>query len=168
MTFDLGDEEPGAEFFTTDLFRDPAVDRMVRHHRRMMRMMDGFFPEFDLSPFCGAAVQAPFSPRCDLKEKKGVYELTMEVPGLTQKELKITVERNILTISGEKKEVKTDREASSRVVERSYGAFRRSFTLPSGTDIDKITASCRDGVLTVLIPKREESKPAVKTIPVNP
>ncbi|WP_165832752.1 Hsp20/alpha crystallin family protein [Victivallis vadensis] len=142
-----------------------------RHRRIMRRMMEEFFADpFDdrpghcPSPFIS---RRHFNPECDLKEKSGSYELTLEVPGMSGSDLKITVSRGVLTVSGEKKEVRETETADCRTGERCYGAFRRSFSLPGGTDIDGIRAKCKDGVLTVIIPKPAKSPEEVKTIPVE-
>ena len=148
------------------------ADRMHQRHRRIMRrMMEEFFADpFDdrpghcPSPFIS---RRHFNPECDLKEKSGSYELTLEVPGMSGGDLKITVSRSVLTVSGEKKEVRETETADCRTGERCYGAFRRSFSLPGGTDIDGIRAKCKDGVLTVIIPKPAKSPEEVKTIPVE-
>lgn len=93
------------------------------------------------------------SPRMDVTETKDGLELSIELPGLTQAEVKVAVEDEVLTVSGEKKAEKTVEEKDYRLSERSYGAFSRSIILPRSVDADKITAVMKDGVLKISAPK---------------
>jgi len=101
-----------------------------------------------------------------------IYETTerdvvvkVELPEMKREDIKVTFENDMLTIEGERKFVSNvDREHYHRV-ERGYGAFRRSFTLPSSVDAGQVQATYQDGVLTVRLPRREEARP--KQIPVN-
>ena len=82
-----------------------------------------------------------------------------EVPGMDAKEINISVTGNMLTIKGEKKSEREEKEENYHLVERSYGSFSRSLTLPAAVDVDKIEAKYDQGVLTVTCPKKEEVKP---------
>jgi HSP20 family protein len=101
-----------------------------------------------------------------------VYETTerevvvkVELPEMKREDIKVTFENDVLTIEGDRKFVSNvDREHYHRV-ERGYGAFRRSFTLPASVDAGQVQATYQDGVLTVRLPRREEARP--KQIPVN-
>jgi len=111
------------------------------------------------------ALGGSWAPAVDIYEHDGNIVLKAELPGVDPKDVDVRVENNTLTLRGERKfdaEVKRD---SYHRVERSYGAFARSFTLPSVLDTEKIKADYRDGVLKVVFPKREEAKP--KQIQVN-
>ncbi len=100
-----------------------------------------------------------WTPVVDVAEEADRYIFHAELPGVDKKDVKITVQNNILTVRGEKKqEEETDGKNYHRT-ERSYGSFFRSFTLPSTVVTDKIEASYADGVLTIAIPKAEEAKP---------
>ena len=111
------------------------------------------------------ALGGSWAPAVDIYEHDGNIVLKAEIPGIDPKEVDIRVENNVLTLRGERKidqEIKRD---NYHRVERAYGAFSRSFTLPNVVDTDKIKAEYRDGVLRVTLPKREEAKP--KQIQVN-
>ena len=100
-----------------------------------------------------------------LETAEGEVVVKAELPDLKREDIKITFENNILTIEGERKaEVTKDADRYHRV-ERSYGAFRRSFTLPTSVDATKVQATYREGVLTVALPRREETRP--RQIQVN-
>lgn len=97
-------------------------------------------------------------PVADVSETPEHLTLRLEVPGLTRGDVKISVENNVLTIRGEKKQETSREDESFLRTERTYGAFERSFTLPSHYDPDDVRASMEDGVLTVHIPRREEAR----------
>jgi HSP20 family protein len=106
------------------------------------------------------------NPRVDVRDTKGGLEITAEVPGIAQEDLKITIEDNVLTISGEKKSESEKTEGQRRISERAYGSFSRSVVLPSHIDADKVTAAMKDGVLTLTAPRSAEAK--AKTIAIKP
>jgi HSP20 family protein len=111
--------------------------------------------------------QQRFVPAIDLVEEGDHYLLRADLPGLAEEDVSIEVQDNTLTLSGERRqEERTDGEGYSRV-ERSYGHFSRSLTLPEGTDADAISASFDKGVLEVSIPKPEERKPRRVSIGVG-
>jgi HSP20 family protein len=100
-----------------------------------------------------------WTPAVDIAEQQNEYVVKMELPGVNREDVKITLESNVLTIRGEKKQEKDTKEGSYHRVERSYGSFQRSFTLPTTVKSDKIDALYKDGILTVTLPKAEEAKP---------
>lgn len=106
------------------------------------------------------------SPRMDVHETKDAVELTIELPGMTQDDVKIAIDDDVLTISGEKKAEKDIKEENYRVCERSYGAFSRSITLPRSVDADKIKATMSEGVLNIVAPKAGAT--VAKTIKIQP
>lgn len=95
----------------------------------------------------------------DVEETDSTFLVSVEVPGMEQKDLKITVRENVLTLKGEKKREAEENETPYYVSERSFGSFERSFTLPTNVQADKVTAKYRNGVLSILLPKVEEAKP---------
>ena len=101
----------------------------------------------------------PETPAVDIAEQENEYEVKVELPGVSKEDVKISLESNILTIKGEKKEEKEEKKTNLHRVERSYGMFQRSFTLPTTVKSDKIDATFSDGVLTITLPKVEEAKP---------
>jgi HSP20 family protein len=106
-----------------------------------------------------------FVPPVDIYEDQHGIQLKLEVPGIDQKDLNINVENNILTVSGERKFEQEQKEENFHRIERRYGSFIRSFTLPNTVDTEKITADYNNGVLSIRLVKREEAKP--KQIKVN-
>lgn len=103
-------------------------------------------------------------PATDVSETKDNVMVAVELPGMSKDDIKITVQDNVLTIRGEKKQEKEEKEVNYHRLERSYGFFSRSFTLPSTAKADKIKASYEHGILKVELPKAEEAKP--KEIPI--
>ncbi len=92
-------------------------------------------------------------PTMDVAETDKEIEITAELPGLEEKDVQINVADNVLTIRGEKKAEKEQKDKNYRLVERSYGSFERSLELPKGIDLDGIKASIDKGVLKVVVPK---------------
>ena len=106
----------------------------------------------------GSASAAAWAPAVDISERKDAYLVTAELPGVKPGDVEITFEDGLLTIQGERHSASyADGEKAHRV-ERRYGAFRRSITLPSHVEADKIEASAQDGVLQVLVPKAQEAQ----------
>lgn len=97
------------------------------------------------------------SPALDLVENSDGYVLSVDLPGVDKKDLQLTVENNLLTLEGEKKDAKDKKSFFRR--ETWTGSFRRTISLPPGTDGEKVKAELRNGVLTVSIGKKEELKP---------
>ena len=105
------------------------------------------------------ALGGSWAPSVDIYEHEGNLVLKAELPGIDPTDVDVRVENNVLTLRGERQldgEVKRD---SYHRVERSYGAFSRSFTLPNVVDTEKIKAEFKDGVLRLTLPKKEEAKP---------
>lgn len=100
-----------------------------------------------------------WTPAVDIAEQENEYVVKMELPGVNKDEVKISLESNILTIKGEKKQKKDEKGKNLHRLERSYGSFQRSFTLPTTVKSDKIDAVFNDGVLSISLPKAEEAKP---------
>src|SRR5208282_6210715 len=106
-----------------------------------------------------------FVPPVDVYEDEHSVQLKLEVPGIDEKDLDVKVENNTLTVSGERKFEKEEKEENFRRVERRYGSFTRSFTLPNTVNTEDIQADYDHGVLKVRLAKRAEAKP--KQIKVN-
>jgi HSP20 family protein len=98
-------------------------------------------------------------PAADIVENKDGFMVTAELPGLKKEEIKVTVQNNVLTISGEKKKELESQNDMAHKLERSYGSFSRTFELPAVVDASRINAEFKDGVLKVELPKIEEAKP---------
>ncbi len=106
-----------------------------------------------------------WKPVTNLREDKGNYIVEAEIPGMKKEDIKISFKDGSLTINGERKEEDEKKEENSHLIERKYGSFCRSFSLPEGVKEDKIDASYKDGILKVVLPKAEEVK--AKEITVN-
>ena len=100
-----------------------------------------------------------FSPSADLSETDNAFEIRLDVPGMAAQDFDIEVNGNIATIRGDRKEEKEDKGKTYHRVERRYGAFSRSMTLPCNVNEDEVAAAYANGVLTVTLPKREDSAP---------
>ena len=106
-----------------------------------------------------------FAPPVDVYEDEHNVTLKIEVPGIDEKDIDVRIENNTLTVHGERKFEKEEKEENYRRVERQYGSFTRSFTLPTTVDPDKIQADYDKGVLKIQLAKKAEAKP--KQIKVN-
>jgi HSP20 family protein len=104
-------------------------------------------------------------PAIDVSENDVHYAITAELPGATRDDVQVELHGGVLTIRGEKKSEREEKKEQRRYVERSYGAFSRSFRLPRDADETRLDASFEDGVLTITVPKTEAAKP--KTIAVK-
>lgn len=98
-------------------------------------------------------------PAVDVRETDESFVFTAELPGLTKNDVSITLEDNVLTLTGERQFDNEESKNEFRRIERSYGRFTRSFTLPNEVDDDKVEAKYGDGILTVTVPKTEKTKP---------
>ncbi len=107
---------------------------------------------------------ASWSPDVDVLETKDEYTVALEAPGLSKGDIKISLQDNVLVVKGEKREGETQQGVNFHRCERCWGSFRRSFSLPSPVQADKVGAVYKDGVLTITVPKAEEAK--AKEIPV--
>lgn len=126
---------------------------------RMSRLFDESFNEF-LAPVSGSEeLGGKWLPPVDVRETDEALTLTAEVPGLGKDDVNVTVENNVLTINGERRFEKDAEKEGYHRIERAYGTFTRSFTLPANVESDKAKASFENGVLTISLPKAEEAKP---------
>ena len=121
---------------------------------------------FDLSwPSRESGRTSKWSPSLDVYDEKDQFVVTAELPGLTKEDINLSFEDGVLSISGERKQAKEIKEGETFRSERSFGKFQRSVTLPTAVDSSKISASYKDGILTVTLAKSEAAKP--KQIAVN-
>lgn len=101
----------------------------------------------------------PFEPLFDVKETKDACVLKADLPGVKEGDLDISLSGNMLTVSGKRETEKQEEDETYFTCERSYGGFTRSFTLPEYVDAEHVRADLRDGVLTMVLPKRPEAQP---------
>ena len=136
------------------------------------RDIDGFFDDFwkdlALTPSAGAERSvAGFSPRLDVKENDDAYVISVELPGLEEKDFDISLEEDILTIKGEKKAQHEEDREGYHHVETVSGHFERRLRLPEGIDADSVKASFNNGVVSIALPKTEQPQPEARAIPVS-
>lgn len=126
--------------------------------REIDRVFGRFFPSRD-GDEGSSSEQAVWAPRTDLVETDESYRIDLDVPGMSRDDLNINYQDNQLTVSGERTSDRTDEGEKYVRVERSFGHFYRSFTLPRTVSADDIRASYENGVLSITVPKTEEVKP---------
>lgn len=135
--------------------------------RQMNQVFEGFWGKID-RPLAG--FDWPFgeqAPRSDVVETEDGVEVTIELPGMAQKDVDVTLTGDTLTVKGEKKVERKEEKKGYYVSERSYGSVYRTIPLPAGVDTDKADASFKDGVLTVKIPHSPEARAKAKRIEVK-
>ncbi len=138
------------------------------------RMFDRF-AEFGMPPFRGMVGLTPSSetsfgfnvPAVDVTEDDKAYKIAAELPGLEEKDVEVSVTGDVLTLKGEKRQEKEEKNKNWYVSERTYGAFQRAFELPQGVDRGKIAAEFAKGVLTVTLPKSPEAQKQQQKIDVK-
>jgi HSP20 family protein len=133
--------------------RDRTVAGSSNPFMSLQREIDRLFDDFTSGfPTFGNG-KANLLPNMDVTETDKEIEITAELPGLEEKDVQINVADNLLTIRGEKKSEKEEKEKNYRLVERSYGSFERTLELPDGVNADAIKANIAKGVLKVTVPK---------------
>ncbi|GIX12015.1 Hsp20/alpha crystallin family protein [Elioraea sp.] len=139
------------------LFTGGGLDRMLEDMRRMQERIEQAFGTLAPTP----VMRADWRPAIDVRETETGLVVTAELPGMTEQDVELTVEDDLLTIRGEKKTETVKDEKGWHVQERSYGAFSRTLQLPFSPKADAVTAEFTKGVLTVTVPKPPElAKPA--------
>lgn len=130
--------------------RDLEEHPIVSFQRAVNSLFEDFFKGYDLSTL---TTFEQFTPRIDMHEDEKQLKVVAELPGIDEKDIEINVNRNTLTIKGEKKTEKEEAGKESFYRERSYGSFQRMITIPTDVDTNKIDATIKKGVLTVILPK---------------
>ncbi len=131
----------------------------LRHE--MDRLFDRFFePRWDEFEAVGE-----WAPKLDFSETKDAYLVKAEVPGVEQKDISVQIQNQVLTLKGEKHKEKEEKDEKYHRVERSWGAFTRTLALPMGVETEKVSATFKDGLLTIKLPKAPGAKGM--TIPVK-
>jgi HSP20 family protein len=155
--------------------RTPDIWRSF--HDEMDRMFDRFagtfaMPSlrsmFDFEPTRRIERTFTFTmPAIDVAENGNAYKISAELPGMDAKDVDVNVSGDMLTIKGEKRQEKEEKEENYYMCERSFGSFQRSFSLPAGVDRGKISSELTKGVLTVTLPKTAEAQKQSKKIEVK-
>lgn len=139
---------------SSDIFRD-RFDRIFQQ-----MLSQSFGPNLSATaPGEEEVSNRLWMPAVDISETADALTVKAELPGIRKEDVRITVEDHVLTLSGERKFEKDASGEDYHRIERAYGAFARSFTLPANVKTDKVEAAFQDGVLTVKLPKMEEAKP---------
>ena len=143
-------------------------------HQEIDRIFDDFSWTWPRMSFPRISAAAPYfqgdvelKVASEVSEDDKAYRVTVELPGMPEKDVEISLSDSTLTIKGEKKSEKEESKKDYHYSERSYGAFRRSFGLPEGVDADKIEASMKSGVLTVVLPKSAESQKKSRKVEIK-
>ncbi|RBP14103.1 heat shock protein Hsp20 [Roseiarcus fermentans] len=123
-------------------------------------------PAFDIEPFWSPEAWVAV-PAVDFVERDTGYEVHADLPGLDEKDVEVSVAGGVLTIKGQKHEETEEKKPDFHLRERRFGSFERAFRVPAGVDADRIEASFKKGVLTVVLPKSAEAQKPVKTIAVK-
>jgi HSP20 family protein len=136
------------------------VPELYSSLHRLNRMMDEAMTGWN-----GGTLATAWTPSCDVFEDKENLKIVVELPGVKPEDVKLSIENQVLTVRGEKKQVAEENSDRWHRYERSYGSFERTFTLPSTVDAERIQATVDQGVLTITLPKSEKAKP--REIPVR-
>ena len=134
----------------------PTVD--VAYPTRLGRLLEQMFEPPFMRDENGSLFNA-WMPAVDVVEEQDMIRLVAELPGVKPEDVKISLENNVLTITGEKKKEEELKDEKVRRYERTFGAFERTFTLPATIDPTKIVARYEAGLLTIQLPKVEAAKP---------
>ena len=154
--------------FDEDRSFDAFRAEMDSLHRSIDRLFaDSWNGGFGPSLLSDTWATGKITPSLDVVDEEKGFRVTVELPGMTDKDVAVTVSDRTLTVRGEKKEEKEKKEKDVFRRERAYGSFRRSIELPGDVDAAKIEAKFKDGVLTIDLPKTKEAQERVKQIPVK-
>ena len=144
--------------FTTTLTRRPTLRPRAAHRDPFFSLVDRVFNEGPLSTLATHQVddsaERTWVPPVDIIETDSAFVATVDLPGLTKESIDLSLEDNVLTLSGQRTYEKND-DAKVRRNERSFGSFSRTFSLPSGVDGSKVSANFENGVLSLTLPKSE-------------
>jgi len=161
--------------------KKPPATTEFHPFANLRRKIDRLFDDFEWGPWRLPTPRSLFigeplwrgdmgwskAPAVDVTDTEKTYEVTAELPGMDEKNVEVKFANGVLTIKGEKKEEKEEKQKDYHLSERRYGSFQRSFTVPDGVDADKIEATFKNGVLTVSLPKTLEAQKKEKQIAIK-
>lgn len=157
-------DRPGGSVARWDPFADldalgqwSALQDLAPPSGRLARLLESAFGESARPP-------RGLSPAVDIHEDAKQYTITVELPGTRKEDVSVELHDGVLTIRGEKRSEREEKKEKRRWVERSYGSFTRSFSLPGDADAEHIDAGFKDGVLTLAVRRTEQSKPRTVAI----
>jgi HSP20 family protein len=163
----LSDFRPFKKKDQLALRRQDDENPFLALQHRMNRMFDDFFRGFDIEPFGRFGGDETFVPQMNISEDDKEIIVSTELPGIDEKDLEVSITKDTLTISGEKKSETEDKKKNYHRIERSYGSFCRTIALPEGIDESKAEAELKKGVLKIRIPKTAEAQPQRRKIEVK-
>lgn len=148
--------------------RPGGQDAIYSLQQEINQLFDQMMRDFE-TPFFASEkdVIGSFVLCVDMHETEKDVTVTAEIPGIDEKDISVTLSRDILTISGEKKTEKSEDTKGFYKMERVYGSFRRSLPVPAGIDPDKVEATFKNGVLTITLAKSPETQPSSNQIPIK-
>lgn len=169
-----GAKAPSSQSALPSLFnwQAPLIDLRKEIDQAFSNVMKGWPQVWDRDPFKDFATPNAFEPRglspnVEVAEADGAYEITAELPGLDEKDVEVTVQEGLLTLSGEKKAEREEKKKDYYLSERGYGAFKRTFRIPDDVESDKIAAAMKKGVMTITMPKSAESKAKARKVAIS-
>jgi HSP20 family protein len=130
--------------------------------------MTGFWPQM-FEPFrsFGARIAEWVAPASEASSDAGAYRIAIELPGVAEEDIHLSVEGGVVTVRGEKRSEREETGETWYFSERQYGAFARSFRLPEDADAEAVTAALKDGVLTVTLPRRARPGSGARRVPIG-
>jgi HSP20 family protein len=151
--------------------RPEEADPLLALRQEMSRVFDDFFSGVGLPSFAGSepatTVAAILTPRMDVSETDDAVQLAVELPGLDEDDVEVTLDGDVLTIRGEKVTERDEDERDYHIIERTEGTFLRTLRLPFEADPEQVQAAFQDGVLTIAIPKPKEAQQKSRRIEVQ-
>ena len=144
--------------------RESLRDPLGTLHREVNRVFDEVFRGFP--SFRSGIAEPAFAPSLEVRENETEIQVSAELPGMTDKDVELALDDDLLTLSGEKKSERTEEKEGMHLSERSYGTFHRSFRLPFAPDSTQVVARFENGVLSVTLPRPPGAKPSVKRIAI--
>lgn len=156
-------ERPSQNTALADYLRDP----FNRLRSEFDRMLDEFPPRFPAANRSLRYLASAPVPALEMKETDDEYHLSVEIPGVAQDDIDISIEDDMLMVKGEKREHREERERDYSFSERCYGAFERRVTLPQDSVVDKIEANAENGVIDIVIPRDHNAAPKTHKIEIS-
>lgn len=147
------------------LKRSEGGNPFMSLQKEMNHLFDNFFDDLSVSPF--REQWGHTFPQVNIKENDKQIEVSAELPGLDQNDVDISIYNNVLTLRGEKKQEKEDKEGEYYHRECSYGSFHRDIALPGEVNENKVKADFKKGVLKITLPKKEEAQRTAKKIDIS-
>jgi HSP20 family protein len=135
--------------------------------QEMNRVLDSFWRGTEVPAGFATQAQTAVVPRLDVSETENEITVTAELPGIDEKDVEVTLDDDVLTIKGEKREEKEEKDKSYHLIERSYGAFQRSIPIDAEVQGDKIDATFSKGVLTVVLPKSPAAQNKTRKVAIK-